>query len=270
MVRATTLVFAFVLSMAGPAVAQPPSPQASASLAVAEREGREWTEYKNIQDGFTVVFPGQPKVAATTWTSEFDYTLPARVYRAERGPERYSLTVVDYSPIELQALVRVKKCAPGAEPCLGSELSGPSYWRHDVRGALIYATSKFLERNAKVTRYHWVHQDLVEGHQLQLTNADQSRTFAFVGMHEMRLYILEGTVPKGHPEPGLFQQSMGWVDKDGNGIRYQSIYANQFYGLKQMPPPSRGGGGRGAVGGAPQGQGGGGGGRGGGAGTSQP
>jgi hypothetical protein len=42
---------------------------------------------------------------------------------------------------------------------------------------------------------------------------------------------------------------MGWVDKDGNGIRYQTIYANQFYGLKQMPPPARAGGGRGAGGG---------------------
>lgn len=237
---AIMLVFVLVLSMAVPAVAQ------------------DWTEYQNIQDGFKINFPGQPKIAETTWTSEFDYVLPARVYTTERGRERYSLTVADYSPIEQQALVRVKKCAPGAEPCFGSELSGPSYWRHDVRGALIYATSKFFQRNVRVTRYHWSHQDLVEGHQLQLTNnADQSRTFAFVGMHEMKLYILEGTVPAGSPEPGLFQQSMGWVDKDGNGIRYPTIYANQFYGLRQMPPPSTGGGGRGGR-------------RGGGAGTGQP
>jgi hypothetical protein len=238
--RAVMLVFAFVLSVAAPAVAQ------------------EWTEYQNIQDGFKVVFPGQPKVTETTWKSEFDYVLPARVYTAERGQERYSLTVVDYSGIEQQGIAHLKTCAAGAETCFGSELSGPGYWRHDVRGALIWATSKFFQRDAKVTRYHWSHQDLVEGHQLQLTNADQSRTFAFVAMHEMRLYILEGTVPKGYPEPGLFQQSMGWVDKDGNGIRYQTIYVNQFYGLKQMPPPSSGGGGRGrGAGVAPQGQGGG-------------
>jgi hypothetical protein len=250
--RAITLVFVLVLSMPVPAMAQ------------------EWTEYQNIRDGFKVVFPGQPKVAETTWKSEFDYVLPARVYSAERGLERYSLTVADYSGIEQQGIAHLKTCVPGAETCFGSELSGPGYWRHDVRGALIWATSKFLQRNAVVTRYHWSHQDLVEGHQLQLTNnADQSRTFAFVGMHEMKLYILEGTVPKGYPEPGLFQQSMGWVDKDGNGIRYQTIYANQFYGLKQMPPPSSGGGGRGA-GAGPQGQGGGGGRRGGGAGNVQP
>ncbi|MBI2188438.1 MAG: hypothetical protein HYU37_15155 [Acidobacteria bacterium] len=217
----------------------------SALLLASTAAAQEWDEYKNVNDGFRINFPGQPTITETTWTSEYDYTLPARVYAATRGAERYSVTVVDYAPIEPQALERRKKCPAGAEPCIGSELSGPGYWKHDVRGAIVYATTRFFERNAKVTRYHWSHQDLVEGHQLQLTNADLSRTFAFVGMHEMKLYVVEGTVPAGMPEPGLFQQSMGWVDANGNGIRYQTIYANQFYGLKQMPPPPRAGGGRG-------------------------
>ena len=222
--RAITFVFPLVLSMAAPAAAQ------------------DWTEYQNIQDGFKVVLPGQPRITETKWTSEYGYVLPARVYTAERGRERYSVTVVDYSPIEQQGIERARKCPAGAEPCIGSELGGSGHWKHDVRGALIYATSKFLERNAKITRYHWSHQDLVEGHQLQMTNnADQSRTFAFVGMHDMKLYVLEGTVPSGYPEPGLFQQSMGFVDKNGNGIRYNTIYSNQYYGLKQMPPPPRAG-----------------------------
>ena len=179
--------------------------------------------------------------------------LPARIYTANRGKERYTVTVVNYAPIQAMGEAKIKTCPPGAEPCSGSALSGPSYWKHDVRGAIIYATSKFLERNAKVTRFHWSHMDLVEGHQLQLTNADGSRTFAFVGMHDMRLYIIEGTVPPGSPEPGLFQQSLGWVDAQGNGIRYQTIYANQFNGLGDAPG-LRGGGGRGAgAGGAGQG-----------------
>jgi hypothetical protein len=196
---------------------------------------QDWSQYQNIQDGFKINFPGQPRIAESKWTSEFGFVLPARVYTAERGKERYSITVADYAPIQAQAIEKVKKCAPGAEPCFGSALSGPSYWKHDVRGAILYATSKFLERNAKITRLHWSHQDLVEGHQLQLTNADGSRTFAFIGMHQMKLYIVEGTVPPGSPEPGLFQQSLGWVDKDGNGIRYQTIYSNQFNGLGDAP-----------------------------------
>ena len=32
---------------------------------------QDWTEYQNIQDGFKVDFPGQPKITETTWTSEY-------------------------------------------------------------------------------------------------------------------------------------------------------------------------------------------------------
>ena len=105
-----------------------------------------------------------------------------------------------------------------------------------------------------MTAYLWNWQDLVEGHEIHLTNnADQSRTMAYIAMRENKLYILEGTVPKGYPEPGLFYQSLGWVDKDGNGVRYQSIYVNEIYGLREHPVRSRRPGGphgRGGQGGA--------------------
>ena len=166
-------------------------------LAVTPAAAQEWTEYQNIQDGFKINFPGQPRIIETTWTSEYEYKLPARVYSATRGPERYSVTVVDYAPIAPQGQERRKRCPAGAEVCIGSDLGGEGHWKHDTRGAIVFAVSKFLERDAKVTRYNWGHQDLVEGHLLQLTNRDGSRTFAFVGMHEMKLYILEGTVPAG-------------------------------------------------------------------------
>lgn len=92
---------------------------------------------RSIQDGFQILFPGQPTVTETTWKSEFDFMLPAHVYTAERGRERYSLTAVDYSGIEQQGIEHVETCAAGAEPCFGSVLSGRGYWKHDVRGALI-------------------------------------------------------------------------------------------------------------------------------------
>jgi hypothetical protein len=221
--------------------------------AAAQSGSGEWTEYKSMQDRFSVLFPAPPKVEETTWKSEMGFMLPARVYSVERGRERYAVTVVDYRDIEKQGIAHLKTCAPGATSCFGSNLSGPGYWKHDVRGALIYATRRFLERDAKLTEYLWNHQNLVEGHELHLTNADRSRTNVFIGMHDMRLYIVEGTVPDGYPEPGLFQASVGWLDENGNGIRYQTIYANQFHGLKLLPPPGRagrgggGGGGRGGV-----------------------
>ena len=239
--RATTFALVLVLLMAGSAVAQ----------------DQEWAEYQNNQEGFKIDFPGQPKVTETTWMAEHDYVLPARVYSAERGRERYSVTVVDYNPLEQQGIERLKKCAVGAEPCIGSELSGPAYWKHVVRGALIWATFKYFQRDgSKVTSYMWNHQDLVEGHQIQMTNADQSRTFAFITMRENKLLAVEGTVPKGYPPPALFQNSMGFVDKDGNGIRYQTIYSNEIYGLGDREAPAHGGGGAAGAGGRGGGRGG--------------
>jgi hypothetical protein len=213
-------------------------------LASESAAAQEWVEYVNTQDGFRVNFPGQPKVTETTWKSQLNYILPARVYTADKGPEHYSLTVIDYSGIEQQAIERSKTCPPGNAQCRANAppVIGPAYWKQDERGAIVYATFKLLQRDAKLTSLAWEWQDMVEGHFIQLTNnADQSRTFAYIGMHENKLYIVEGTVPKGYPEPGLFQQSMGWVDKDGNGIRYQEIiYSNAYHGMGVYPAPPHG------------------------------
>ena len=210
---------------------------------------QEWEEFTSLQDGFTLNFPGKPTVTDTKWTSQLNYILPGRIYLAEKGKERYSLTVVDYSGIEQQGIERAKTCPPGNANCRANapEALGAGYARHDERGAIVYATFKLLQRDVKLNYLAWDWQDLVEGHIVQLTNnADQSRTFAWIGMHQQKLYILEGTVPAGYPEPGLFQQSMRWVDKNGNGIRYQSIYSNSFHGMGVYPAPAivgRGGGG---------------------------
>jgi hypothetical protein len=228
--RRTAFVFALVLWIAEPVAAQ------------------EWDQYVNTQDGFKINFPGPPKISTTTWKSQMDYTLPARVYTADRGREHYSLTVVDYSGLEKQGIERAKSCPPGNEQCRenAGPVIGPGYWKQDERGAIVYATLRLLQRDVKVTGFTYDWQDMVEGHLLQLTNnADQSRTYAYVAMHEHKLYVVEGTVPKGYPEPGLFQQSLGWVDKDGNGIRYQSPYSNEFHGMGVYPKPPIVGAGRG-------------------------
>lgn len=197
---------------------------------------QEWIEYESKEGGFTVNFPGQPRVTQTTYKSEYAYILPTRVYTADRGPERYSVTVVDYSGIEKMGLERVKKCPPGAEPCIGSMNTGPGYWKMDAGGAVVYATWQFMQRNARVTHLMWNFIDLVEGQQLQLTNnADQSRTFVFIAMHLDRLYIFEGTVPAKNPEPGLFQQSVGFFDHAGRRVRYQYVYSSRY-----PPPPLTG------------------------------
>jgi len=250
--RATIIVFGLLISAAAPAFAQ------------------DWAAYQNIEDGFKVDFPGQPTVTTITWKSEHDFMLPGRVYSADHGKEHYAVTVVDYNGIEQMGIERAKSCPPGAEPCLGSDLAGIGYWKHDVRGAILYATARMIKQpNVALDELTWQQEDLVEGHQVQITNkADGSRTFAFIGMHQMKLYIVEGTVPKGYPPPALFQTSLGWVDKNGDGIRYRSIYNNEFHVIEHYPvPPHTGGGGDAAAQGA--GRQGGGGRRGGGANGNQ-
>ena len=213
-----------ILGLAGPAFAQ------------------DWAEFANAEDGFKLNFPGEPRVETTTWTSEYGYTLPARIYRAERGQERYSMTVVDFRGVEQMGIEHANACPAGAEPCTGQVGGniGAGYWKQDVRGAMMYATFQLLQRDVELTHLMWNWTDMVEGHLVQLLNkADQSRTFAAIHMHDNRLYIAEGTVPAGRPAPGLFQQSMGFVNSDGVGIRYQGmLYSNAYHGLGEYAPPN--------------------------------
>src|SRR3982751_2760459 len=109
--RFTPLVAAtLTLTLSGSALAQPPSPQASASRVVAERGGGEWIEFSSREDRFTGNFPSQPKVTQTTYQPQDGATLPARVYSAEQGPSRYSVTVVDYSQIEKILTQKAQSC----------------------------------------------------------------------------------------------------------------------------------------------------------------
>jgi len=196
-----------------------------------------WAEFISREDGFTVNFPAEPEVTETTYTSEYGAELPARVYGVARGEEHYSMTVVDYGPVEALLTAKAEECPPFAdERCTGfgaGAIVGSGYWRTDIRAALVWASWQFMQRDVQVTHYMWNFVDLVEGHQLQLTNnIDQSRTFVAIYMHENRLYILEGTVPSDYPEPGLFQQSLGFVDEEGRKVRYRDYYDNDY------PPPA--------------------------------
>jgi hypothetical protein len=79
----------------------------------------------------------------------------------------------------------------------------------------VYPTFTILQREATLASLAWEWQARFEGHSIHLTNnANGSRTFAHIAMHENKLYILEITIPPGYPESGLFQQSLGWVQRE--------------------------------------------------------
>jgi len=195
---------------------------------------QEWEEFFSKDERFTCNFPGKPTVTDTTWTSQFGAILPARVYSGTSGPGKFSVTVVDYNPIQRLLSERSMSCTPGAETCQGIHDWGLGYWKNDVRGAVVYAVNKFLERDAKVVNLMANFADLVSGQELQLANTkDQSRTFASIYMHDNRLIILEATVPKNYPPPTIFQQSLSWLDDKGTRIRYNNINHNE----PDVPPP---------------------------------
>ena len=212
-----------VLALAGSAVAQ-----------------QEWTEFVSRDDGFRITFPGTPQIQEIAWTSQMGYALPGRVFTVDRGREHYSVTVADYRGIEKLGIAKSQSCPPGAETCIGGQtrIVGPGYWKSDLHGAITYAVFKLLQRDAKLTGMTWNWAEQVEGTLLQFTNnADQARTSASIYMHDNRLYVIEGTVPKGYPEPELFKMSIGFIRPDGTESNiYSSVY-NNYMGLGESPMP---------------------------------
>lgn len=172
-----------------------------------------WIEYVNLEDRFGVNFPAEPEVEAFAYESEFQAVYPGRRYRVQRGQDLFLVTVVDFSDAE-----RIHSEMEKTEAASGSNV-----WINDQRASVARAARQFRQRGGEVTYDAWSHLDLVEGHQLQITNADGSRTFA--GMYfngdSRRLFVLEATVAPQSPPAGQFQQSLRFLDEEGSRVRYR-------------------------------------------------
>lgn len=206
-------------------------PAALILCVAAPSYAQEWIEYYSRADAFLVNLPGQPKVRDITYVTEFGVTLPGHVHSYEDGPTRYSVTVIDYTNVQKIHAERLNNCKAYPNLCTNPYVA-------ELRGAMDYAAWSFLKRDAKVTYYAYGNSDRIEGRRVQLMYPDRSQTFAAIYMHENRLYILDGTVPAGSPPPALFQQSMGFLDKDGIRVRYATMYANGY----PLPPREPGSG----------------------------
>lgn len=183
------------------------------SLLPSSGFGQGWFEFVSLEDRFGVNFPSEPTVESFDYRSEFDAIFPARTYRAERGSDVFSVTVVDFTDSE-----RIHAAMDKTEAASGSNV-----WINDQRASVAKAAREFRERGGEVTYDAWSHIDLVEGHQLQITNEDGTRTFA--GMYfngdSRRLYVLEATISPRSPPAGQFQQSLRFLDENGERVRYR-------------------------------------------------
>lgn len=153
---------------------------------------QEWVEFVDRIERFHLNFPGQPEVKDSTYVGADGTVLPARVYTVLKGPQRYSMTVVNYT---------------------GADVSM-------VQGSIAFAAWNFRKRGGEITYDAFAQVDRIDGHQLQITNADKSRTFVAIHLHQRRLYIMDATVPPGAPPPLQFQQSLEIIDENGERIRY--------------------------------------------------
>ena len=236
--RLTTLISAAMLLFGvASAHAAPPSQQEQEKLPPVDRESEGWAHFASTEDGFSANFPGKPKVEQITYPTEYRMKLPARVYSGEDALGRYSTTVVDYRGIrKLHDEAEAKcKAAKGANGLDGDACQND--FRVEIAGAVDYAAWTLMrQEGVKTTHFLWYHLEMVAGRMLQLTNPDQSRTIAVVHQHQGRVYIHKATVQKGMPEPILFMQSLGWVNRNGKNIRYKTFYT-EGYGEWRSPAP---------------------------------
>lgn len=166
---------------------------AAAILASAPALAQNWFMFEDKTERFTVNFPQEPVVTDVSYLSENGKTFPAKLYRATAGRTTYSVTVVNFT---------------------GADVT-------EIRGSIAFAAWNIRKRGGEVTFDGHAQIDRIEGHQLQVSNADQSRTFVAIHLHASRLYILEANAQPGAPVPGHFQMSLGIFDGEGNRVRYE-------------------------------------------------
>ncbi len=227
-------------------------------------QGQEAITYTSKTDYFQIGFPTEPKVQEITYPTEYRITLPGRVYTSEVGRSRYTVTAIDYRDAIRIHLARNAKCIADAgadRPGLSAQQrrdlvgdmcqdDGPE----EMRGAIMYATWNFVQKAAKVTHFADYNSDVVEGNEIHLINADESRTYAVVHMHEDRLYIAAATVPKGAPASNWFQVSLRFLDASYTPVRYQWVGVGMYKNGWPAPPRAGQGGAGGGQGQQGQGQ----------------
>ena len=161
-------------------------------LFAAPAAAQDWVHFADREELFSVNFPHEPTVEEISYHSEYHVELPAKVYTASDDQVSYQVTVVNYDGTQVV----------------------------DVRGSIAFAAWNFRQRGGEITFDAYAQIDRIEGHQLQFTNSDQSRTYVAIHLHKSRLYILEATAPAGTPPPGHFQQSLSILDETGERVRY--------------------------------------------------
>ncbi len=178
--------------------------------AVAQR----WMPYASATDGFRIMAPGEFAIEEIDFETEYGIVVPARIFSHENDTGQYSVTVVDYRDSQRLHDERLRE--------IGA-LYQPIYGQVDVRGSIAYAAKKIRDRASTIEydAYHYISR--IDGHQLQTTNPDQTRTFAAIYLYESRLYVIDATASPDIAPPGMFQQTLEFIDEDGEIITFRNF-----------------------------------------------
>jgi catechol 2,3-dioxygenase-like lactoylglutathione lyase family enzyme len=151
---------------------------------------KEWGEFADRDDHFTVNFPGDPAKSDLAYKTAKGTTLPAHVYSASDPRGTYSITVVNYATAAAEQGTAIAEAA-AAERKKGKP-------RYDEAGNI----------------------DRIKTWRMSVELPDGRIQMSEIMFHQGRLYISEANVALKAPPPAQFQASLQVLDDDGVRIRY--------------------------------------------------
>jgi len=145
--------------------------------------------YANCQYGFAIIFPGQPMARDFRYTNAAGANMPAHEFYVERGPNRYSVTVVDYST------------GPKADQKVVDQAAAELSKRGEVR----YQGDGDYDPG-------------MPGKQLNIFAANGRQLRASLYMAQHRLTITQADAVAGDINALQFEQSITLIDRTGTDI----------------------------------------------------
>jgi len=142
--------------------------------------------FTNCLYGFAIIFPDRPQQRDFLYASNGGKLQPAHQFFVEKGPNRYSVTVVDF-------------------------FDGP---KADVT-IVEHASANLKARGTLFHEDFATYDPGMPGHQLNIFETKERQIRASVYMAEHRLYITEATIAVGDIPAVQFEQSITLVDEMG-------------------------------------------------------
>jgi hypothetical protein len=142
--------------------------------------------FTNCMYGFAIIFPERPQQRDFLYATHNGKVQPAHQFYVEKGPNRYSLTIVDF-------------------------FDGP---KADVQ-IVEHASANLKQRGTLFHEDFAPYDPGMPGHQLNIFETKERQIRASVYMAENRLYITEATIAVGDIPAVQFEQSITLVDDEG-------------------------------------------------------